>query len=47
MRSFRGSRPFLILVVFACLGTASLNAQGPPVESAVDPLLDTLNNEFR
>jgi hypothetical protein len=48
MRSFRELRLLLILaMVFACLGAASLDAQGPPGESARDPLLDTLNNEFR
>ncbi|HMD98390.1 MAG TPA: hypothetical protein VKM93_13795 [Terriglobia bacterium] len=48
MRSLRESRLVLILAtVFACLGAASLSAQGPPGESAGDPLLDTLNNEFR
>ena len=48
MRSSRESRLFLIVAtVLACLGAAPLNAQGPPVENGNDPLLDTLNNEFR
>lgn len=48
MQGFRESRLLLILAtVFACLGAATLNAQDRPGEGARDPLLDTLNHEFR
>ncbi|MGA2987121.1 MAG: hypothetical protein ABSG32_25270 [Terriglobia bacterium] len=48
MKSSRKSVLFLILVAaLAGLGVGALYAQGPPGESAKDPLLDTLNSEFR
>jgi hypothetical protein len=48
MQNWQKSRLRLIgVTVLACLSVASLYAQGPPGESAKDPLLDTLNNEFR
>ena len=48
MHCFRKSGSRLILVAaFAWLSICPLYAQGPNGESAKDPLLDTLNGEFR
>jgi len=48
MKGSKTSGPFLIMAAaFAWLSVAPIYAQGPPGESVKDPLLDTLNSEFR
>jgi len=48
MRDFKKlGLPLILFVALAWLSVAPLPAQGPGGESAKDPLLDTLNNEFR
>jgi len=48
MREFKRSRVSLILLVgLACSSGVPLTAQGPGGEKGKDPLLDTLNDEFR
>ena len=48
MHGFRKSgRPLILASSFARLSVAALYAQSSSGESAKDPLLDTLNNEFR
>ena len=48
MHSFKKpDLPLILVTAFAWLSAAPLYAQGPLGESANDPLLDTINNEFR
>lgn len=48
MRGFRKhGTPLILAGVIACLSVTPLCGQGPGGESAKDPLLDTLNSEFR